>query len=290
MENLKYKYILVFITIIFFTIVNAVAQVGIGIASPNSSAMLDVSSTDKGFLPPRMDETNRNNIGLPGTPATGLVIYNTTTNKLNYYNGTAWQVLETGAGSYVDLTTNQTIAGMKTFTGTIIPQGRLMLPMAELSYFNESAVSVPISLYGDTGYNTGLDGMTKVNPSGANMLNDGFDSNYGNSTYAAPTVVATDSRLTYRGTTTRLFHIALSFSFTPGGNGDIIVFAVARNGIVQDKSKVIIKGGNNTDNQSSAMHVALWLKTSDYIEFYMGKTASAGNITVKSFNFFAMGM
>jgi len=287
MENLKYKYILVFITIVFFTIVNAVAQVGIGTATPNASSMLDITSLDKGFLPPRMDTAARD---LIVAPAAGLLIYNITTNKLNYYNGTSWQVLETGAGSYVDLTTNQTIAGMKTFTGTIIPQGRLMLPMAELSYFNESAVSVPISLYGDTGYNTGLDGMTKVNPSGANMLNDGFDSNYGNSTYAAPTVVATDSRLTYRGTTTRLFHIALSFSFTPGGNGDIIVFAVARNGIVQDKSKVIIKGGNNTDNQSSAMHVALWLKTSDYIEFYMGKTASAGNITVKSFNFFAMGM
>ncbi len=27
------------------------------------------------------------------TPAAGLVVYNTTTNKLNFYNGSAWEVV-----------------------------------------------------------------------------------------------------------------------------------------------------------------------------------------------------
>ena len=58
------------------------AQVGIGTSSPN--AALDVTSTTQGFLPPRMTTTQRNAIS---SPAVGLVIFNTTTNCLNFYVG-----------------------------------------------------------------------------------------------------------------------------------------------------------------------------------------------------------
>ena len=50
------------------------AQTGIGTTTPNASAQLDVSSTTKGFLPPRMTEAQRNAITLP---ADGLVIFQT---------------------------------------------------------------------------------------------------------------------------------------------------------------------------------------------------------------------
>ena len=63
------------------------AQVGIGTTSQHASAQLEVSSTTKGYLPPRMTTTQRNAIS---TPATGLTIYNTTTNAFECYNGTAW--------------------------------------------------------------------------------------------------------------------------------------------------------------------------------------------------------
>ena len=43
--------------------------------------------TTKGFLPPRMTTTQRDAIS---SPATGLTIYNTTTNALNVYNGSSW--------------------------------------------------------------------------------------------------------------------------------------------------------------------------------------------------------
>jgi hypothetical protein len=62
-------------------------SVGVGINTPNAAAMLDVTSTTKGFLPPRMTTTNRN--AITSVPA-GLVIYNTTTNNLNTYNGSVW--------------------------------------------------------------------------------------------------------------------------------------------------------------------------------------------------------
>lgn len=52
-----------------------------------ASAILDVKSTTKGFLPPRMDSVQRNAIS---SPAAGLVIYNTSINALQCYNGTSW--------------------------------------------------------------------------------------------------------------------------------------------------------------------------------------------------------
>lgn len=36
------------------------AQVGIGTSTPNSATILDISSTDKGILIPRLTETERN--------------------------------------------------------------------------------------------------------------------------------------------------------------------------------------------------------------------------------------
>lgn len=63
------------------------AQVGIGTATPDATAQLDVSSTTKGFLPPRMDSTQRNAIV---SPAVGLTIYNTTLKSVEVYNGTVW--------------------------------------------------------------------------------------------------------------------------------------------------------------------------------------------------------
>ncbi len=58
-------------------------------SSPDASAMLDVSSTTKGFLPPRMTTVQRNAIS---SPVEGLVIYNTDEKTLNIYNGTSWSL------------------------------------------------------------------------------------------------------------------------------------------------------------------------------------------------------
>ena len=52
----------------------ALSQTGIGTTTPDASAQLDVSSTSKGFLPPRMTESERDAIS---SPADGLVIYQT---------------------------------------------------------------------------------------------------------------------------------------------------------------------------------------------------------------------
>ena len=57
-------------------------------SSRNTSAVLQANSTTQGFLSPRMTTAQRDAIA---TPATGLEIYNTTTNRKEWYNGTYWQ-------------------------------------------------------------------------------------------------------------------------------------------------------------------------------------------------------
>ena len=63
-------------------------NVGVGVVTPAASAKLDISSTTQGLLPPRMTTIQRNAMS---NPAEGLVIYNTSTKKPNYYDGAFWK-------------------------------------------------------------------------------------------------------------------------------------------------------------------------------------------------------
>jgi hypothetical protein len=55
------------------------AQTGIGTTTPDASAKLEVNSTNKGFLPPRIALTALNSASPVTSPATGLLIFNTAT-------------------------------------------------------------------------------------------------------------------------------------------------------------------------------------------------------------------
>ncbi|GAB2626363.1 hypothetical protein [Belliella aquatica] len=63
------------------------AQVGIGTDNPDNSAMLQVASSEKGFLLPQMTSTQRNAVS---SPANGLQVYDTTTNSIWFFNGSYW--------------------------------------------------------------------------------------------------------------------------------------------------------------------------------------------------------
>src|SRR5450432_3192883 len=84
---------------------------------PDTSAMLDVSSTTKGFLMPKMTTTQRDAIILP---ATGLAIFNTTAVAFQVNTGTpavpVWSTLNAAAGSVssVSVTTANGISGIVT--------------------------------------------------------------------------------------------------------------------------------------------------------------------------------
>jgi hypothetical protein len=60
---------------------------------PDASAMLEVKSTDKGFLPPRMTTAQRDAISVP---VEGLIIYNTDDGSIQFWDGTWWYDLSGG--------------------------------------------------------------------------------------------------------------------------------------------------------------------------------------------------
>ena len=90
MKNLRTLIILLLITVG----ISVTAQVTINTdnSAPDPSAMLDVKSDNRGLLIPRISTAARD---LIPSPATGLLIYNSTTNRFDYYNGSFWHQLGT---------------------------------------------------------------------------------------------------------------------------------------------------------------------------------------------------
>jgi hypothetical protein len=97
-------------------------NVGVGTTSPNSSAMLDVNSTTKGLLPPRMSSSQRDAIL---NPVDGLIIFNTTSGCLNYYFSGSW--LQTCGESAVPFVCGTSVTftyrGVPVTYGTVLSQG-----------------------------------------------------------------------------------------------------------------------------------------------------------------------
>ncbi len=65
-------------------------KVSIGTRTPAISAELDVSSTTRGFLPPRVTTGQKNVIG---SPVAGLLVYDTTLGKLSVFTGVYWETI-----------------------------------------------------------------------------------------------------------------------------------------------------------------------------------------------------
>ena len=94
--------------ILFFILVSLTtrAQTGIGTTSPDASAKLEVNSSNKGFLPPRVTLTSQTDNSTIPNPATGLLVYNTGNNPnlvagYYYWNGSNWATIATATGSGV---------------------------------------------------------------------------------------------------------------------------------------------------------------------------------------------
>lgn len=83
------KKILYVLGLLLFTtyIANAQQGVGIGTTNANTSAMLDIASTQKGLLPPRMSAVQRLAIG---TPANGLLVYDTDSSAFMIRANNVW--------------------------------------------------------------------------------------------------------------------------------------------------------------------------------------------------------
>jgi len=94
------------------------AQVGIGTTNPDTSAALDISSTNGGLLLPRMDISQRDAIS---SPATGLLIYliDGSQQCLQVYNGTGWENIYCPTTNTIPYATNVSFSGTLSIGNTL---------------------------------------------------------------------------------------------------------------------------------------------------------------------------
>jgi hypothetical protein len=95
-------------------------QVSIGGANPDATAALDITSTTRGLLIPRLTSSQRNAIS---TPASQLIVANTTDKTVDMYNGTSWNAI---GGGY-----NNELEAIQLMGSTIktTPIGQPLLPV-----------------------------------------------------------------------------------------------------------------------------------------------------------------
>ena len=91
--------------LLFFLLITTsmFAQTGIGTTTPNASAKLDVYSTNKGFLPPRVTLTSTTDASTIASPAEGLLVYNLGSVGLQagyyFWNGANWATIATATSA-----------------------------------------------------------------------------------------------------------------------------------------------------------------------------------------------
>lgn len=148
------KFFLTIVSFYLFTIIVHSQSVGINTtgSNPDSSAMLDVQSTSKGILIPRMTAAQRTAII---KPAIGLLVYQTGSfvDGFYYYNGNAWVQLsasqQVGASNW-NITGNLGIDSAAQFIGTV-DQAPLIGKVDGEQVFHYSE-RMPVTL---TGYQAG---------------------------------------------------------------------------------------------------------------------------------------
>ena len=97
-------------------ILNFNTRTGIGTSDPNVSAALDITSTEKGLLIPRMSQLQRDAIT---SPATGLMIYQTdNTPGFYFHNGSSWTPVTSNTNNLWSLNGNSGINPSANFIGT----------------------------------------------------------------------------------------------------------------------------------------------------------------------------
>ncbi len=151
-------------------------------ATADPSAILDVTSTTKGMLIPRMDKTQKNAIA---TPATGLLIYQTLPDSIgfHYYDGTQWVWLSGTSDSTAWKITGNSNITSSNFLGTLTD-----------SALRFRVKNIPSGIIDSTSANTAL-GFKSLfsNTTGINNTALGFQSSYLGDTSSQTTAIGRDA-------------------------------------------------------------------------------------------------
>ncbi len=195
----KLNIILIAILLKTSFIVKAQISVNTDGSNADNSAMLDVKSTEKGFLPPRLTTLQRDAIG---EPANGLTIYNITTGCMEFYLAGVWEQFCSGTGS----------------------------PMASFTIGTGSSCD-NTSVNGNYYEGVGLDGSNTLNldvtttSTGSWSITTNTENGYsfsGSGTFASTGTV----QVTLNGTGTPIAAQANNFTSTANGTGGTCTFSV----------------------------------------------------------------
>ena len=121
-------------------------NIGIGTNAPNTSAALDITSTNKGLLIPRMTTAQRTAIA---TTATGLMVFDTDTNSFWYYSGSAWSSMSGSSSLTLPFQQTVTSAGNAFDISNLGTGGALK---------GVSNTATGIGVYGETANGNGVKG------------------------------------------------------------------------------------------------------------------------------------
>jgi hypothetical protein len=114
--------------------------------TPDPSSILEMRTTNRGILIPRMTTAERDNIS---SPATGLMLYNTITNRYDFYNGSAWVFW--GSAAYLSATSGETLYTTSTEDVVITDMTKTAVEAGTYSVLFNGQVSIP-----ETNYTTGF--------------------------------------------------------------------------------------------------------------------------------------
>ena len=99
--------------------VNAQVKIGDNPNTINANSLLELESTNKGFLPPRVALNSTASVApLTGTVTAGMMVYSsggTLTDGYYYWNGTAWRLVATSELNTVTKTATTTLTKAETF-------------------------------------------------------------------------------------------------------------------------------------------------------------------------------
>lgn len=113
------KKLLPIAVMLFSFAANAQIKIGNNPGTINANSLLEMESTDKGFLPPRVALNSTTSVSpLTGTVPSGMLVYSsggTLTDGFYYWNGTAWRLIATSELNSVTKTASTTLTKAETF-------------------------------------------------------------------------------------------------------------------------------------------------------------------------------
>ena len=217
-----------FLTLALLLSMVSFSQVGIGTKTPNASSILDLTSSNKGLLLPRVANT----AAVTGTPANGLMVYDLSSNCVKVYQNGAWSdCLGSGSGS-ATVAANCNANG---FVGSYVSGVALSGASFSVTLTNSSFSTSTITFAAGDVVLSGVAGLTVGTPTGSPVLSGGSATlTSGQSVIVTYPITGTPSCGTLTATWTKL---SLNCTKTTG---------VAPGTFVTNGSNIVRSGSNIT--------------------------------------------